>query len=226
MKEKINFQILKRQILLMPEKIKRSEEILRLLDDDAVNFAEKNFGYTLPAIQEMKKAEVKTCLPLTKHLREAGIRPFTCHSVIKYQKKVKGDVGRPCLIVGIILFFLSCIFCIGFFCFHTGILSIISSLLFIICFFAGISNIVIAKSGRWEDVPFDHSYILVVPSFALKTVKEIKTRCNTAIFFISGLQSPYYKKIISPFLIVKAGNEQYYLEVWNEPNNFYQQRPI
>ena len=69
-------------------------------------------------------------------------------------------------------------------------------------------------SKEWKRVPLK-GYRRFVPKSAVLTALEIKTRCPNADVLVEELvKSDVVTK--DPFLIVSLGDEEYYVEVWNE----------
>lgn len=77
-------------------------------------------------------------------------------------------------------------------------------------------------SAKWKREPLG-SYSSPIPEFALQTAVDLKRRCPIAEFYVDELTVE--KRVLDPFLVVRCGGQQYFLEVWNEPR-FQQKRSV
>lgn len=64
-----------------------------------------------------------------------------------------------------------------------------------------------------------------IPAYALQTAVDLKKEMPDASLSVVALESNFYKLCHDPFLVATAGNQSFYIEVWNEPG-YLQQREI
>ena len=81
------------------------------------------------------------------------------------------------------------------------------------------------KKGRrvveWIRYPLGKDYAKPIPRFALDNITEVHQRLPEAKFFVEELTFSTRARtrlVIDPFLIVTLGTEQYYTDVWDEPD--------
>lgn len=67
------------------------------------------------------------------------------------------------------------------------------------------------------------SYTRPIPEFALQSALDIKKRCPDAEFVVESFEQQ--AQVADPFLIVHAGGEEFYIEVWAE-HSYKQQREV
>jgi hypothetical protein len=68
------------------------------------------------------------------------------------------------------------------------------------------------SSTVWQRKPLD-KYDGMVPEFALQRALDIKAECPKAKFTVDALT-----KVPDPFLVVTLGDEEFYVDVWLEPD--------
>lgn len=71
----------------------------------------------------------------------------------------------------------------------------------------------IGRESKWEKFHID-MYPRPIPEHVLNKAIQIKERLPSVDFFVDELRS---NRIPDPFLLVKLGREEYYIEVWDEP---------
>ncbi len=72
--------------------------------------------------------------------------------------------------------------------------------------------------GQWRRTAFKE-YEEPVPTFAVSTAVELKERLPDAEFFVEKFEEGrYVKRVRDPFLVMEAGGQTFYLEVWQEPD--------
>lgn len=77
--------------------------------------------------------------------------------------------------------------------------------------------------ASWELTSL-RGYRRAVPEFVLQTALDIQEKCPAVEFFVDELRSER-ERVVDPFLVAKLGNQNFYLEVWNEPE-YRQQREV
>jgi hypothetical protein len=68
--------------------------------------------------------------------------------------------------------------------------------------------------AKWELLPL-YVYNQDVPEFVLAKALDIKEKLPTAEFYIDQLRID--EVYVDPFLVVKDGEEMFWIEVWDEP---------
>lgn len=68
--------------------------------------------------------------------------------------------------------------------------------------------------SRWLLIPISR-YKSMVPEFVLRKAVQIKEACPTALIYVDALKVNT-RPFPDPFLVVKLGNEKYWVDVWDE----------
>ncbi len=209
--------------------LERKAVLVRAVDQDSLGLreslaaeAEDVLGYT-----KLKAdiAQSKQTSALTQTLHRLGIMPFSPESVAAYKKQIAfGNspsfaIRHPQItefIIGLSLL----VFVLSFGNSFTGwFISVYVGLAAIALMVLGLSVMLImiektddGTGGEWKLVPLK-GYERAVPEFAIQRAVQLKKELPTAEIFIDE----YIAKKVDPFLVVKHGEEQFYIDVWDEP---------
>jgi hypothetical protein len=209
---------------------------LRLLEHEPIAVEDPTLELNLELAEEAAKllgyAKLKQTVvakngigDLSRALRELDIQPFSRESVERYKAEAPDDAD----LADVPRFFkrrrtLACIFpwliplcvilsAIGtaggwFISWKVGLASLVVSIVILakICEF---DDRLAALFLRWERVGLAE-YQEAVPLYVLRKAIDIKKRVPDAEFYIE-------QRAKDPFLIVKHGGEEHYIEVWREP---------
>ncbi len=156
---------------------------------------------------------------ISKVFQKLDIKPFKKELVEKYKNKM--EVGyRNLFISGVVLSVLSGLVSIMLGMFYGNAWFLVGLVLSIIV--GNICGNFISYNKEWEKIVINN-FTSPIPEFALQTALDINTELPYCIIYIDSLFQK--AKPLDPFLVVKYGDEDYYLEVWNEPK-FNQKREV
>lgn len=196
-------------LALMKQKGELADKVNKLLGYNMLGFTKK--------VKELGNA-----------LYELDIKPFSPSSVKKYKVKMLHTKHRDKVkwqSLGAAMIVIAVAILPGFYeLFHKApvlgetlswILAI-SSLITGICMLAHAADF--RSQNEWRRISLA-GYDEDVPEFALMRAVQIKEKVPAASFTVEYLvhTESYQPKTVDPFLIVSLGDEQYYIDVWNEP---------
>lgn len=188
------------------------------------------------AVQIQREFEEKTRIgkennELINALLKLDIVPFSKDSVELYKTQAVKDARKvlvklnpiketmPMVLVLILMLSLGSIIVLGI----LNILGFISNspVLIALATFVGstvgfVFSINSLKTFEWTNTEIKH-YQQPIPEFVLNKALQIKEKVPNAQFFIEHLEEKY-----DPFLKVKHGNLDLYIEVWDEPKFEFQ----
>lgn len=176
---------------------------------------------------------LKSKISLQQTLADLGIHPFTASSVQRYKEKcerkantrlaeISACVAGIAVIVwlGALMVLLGCVFA------GAAAGAFYSAVTFVIAVAVSIAGgILAAQTGlerKWKMTEIAN-YAKPIPTYALQTAVDVTQSCPPARFYVCSLKQE--QTVLDPFLVVRAGGEEYYLEVWNEPG-FNEEREV
>lgn len=192
-------------------KCQEPEEQLKEIHKELSEEAYKLLGYH-QALSESKGTDALTAMTA------AGFFPFEASSVeaykdkilmraTAYRRKIGASLWLAALILGVaILYYVRIQHDSGAYGMYivVGILAITGTVWY--CSFG---------EWCWKLREFKN-YEKPIPYHALETAVEVKKLCPTAEFYVEELVNDY-TPYPDPFLVVRAGNKNFHLEVWDEP---------
>ena len=216
--------VLERQAVALPDFDRGEREIRFALDRES----RKVLGSTVLTPEEQ-------AFYLSLALSDLGIRPYTKESVAAYQREMGTRANRkideefarrkhrkywrvaPALWGSAILWLLIGILLVPL---NTwvgnwkGALVVIPAV--ILAFFGVGATTPMSRPKRWTwqiEMTRDHGG--AIPTFAVQSALAIEKRVPWARFSIEELSRERISR--DPFLVVSAGDERHYIEVWDEP---------
>lgn len=172
------------------------------------------------ALQKRKKS-----LTTREVLNNAETRPFTKESVEKYKREITEQANPRFLLLHNVA---RVMFNVGMFgiilCFGPALLGWFISWKIGLAFVGGLvafAAITTSLEGRatkypgsWKVTPLK-GYAEPVPEFVLHQAIKLKEGLPDAEFFVH--QFVQNEKVLDPFLVVRHGDEEHFIAVWNEP---------
>lgn len=201
-------------------------------EQDLVDFTE----LAVAAKQQLGYRVLANAQPLFAAMAELGIKPFSLASVEAYKRKMVFWTNLKNLIATLSILFCRIALAISI---VGGVLSFVIGGIWTIfapipewCLwwfgasligFVGAGLVELYRDGedlfwryaQWNKTPI-YKYPEFIPEFAVQTAVDLKEKCPEAYFYIEELRIEGYP-ILDPFLVVKHGDLEYHLEVWNEP---------
>lgn len=172
------------------------------------------------ALQKRKKF-----LSTREVLDKAGTRPFTKESVEKYKQEITKQANPRFLFlhsVARVAFHISMfgiLVCFGpallgwFISSKIGLASI-GGLVGFIVIMSLLEGLATKYPGSWKVTPLK-GYAEPVPEFVLLQAVKLKEVLPDVEFFVH--QFVQNKKVLDPFLVVRHGDEEHFIAVWDEP---------
>lgn len=188
-------------------------------DPDLPKRAATLLGYEL--LQAKERA-----IALRQALVELKVMPFTAKSVKTYKEAVSRETNRSVSVLKHeFLFGLSCLYYYGFLLAVGPALlgwivawqvTAVGAVAALACYLGGkhLDGVEVRLFGRWRMNPLK-GYPTAVPQFVLKQAIAIEERCPGTTFLVDEFVRG--DSVLDPFLVARAGEEEYYIAVWDEP---------
>lgn len=166
-------------------------------------------------------------IALRQVLIELKVMPFTAKSVKKYKETVRQKTNMSVsALKHQFLFGLNCLYHYGFLLavgptvlgwIYAWQVSAVAFATGLLCFLGGqhLDGVEVSLFGKWRVNPLK-GYPTAMPQFVLTQAIAIEERCPGTLFLVDEFVQG--NKVLDPFLVVRAGEEEHYIAVWDEPS--------
>ncbi len=190
------------------------------LDAEFLRQCKEQLNYTLPT-QVMIDNEQRT--KVLGVLREIGLPPFDEKTVEQYKMRQRFLFATPkyywqcvfSLMVIVLAIPAICVMCGASWVYLWWCMPVV----ILVGVIGVVANCAAVEDWKWSwyNLPV---YSRPIPTFALQTAMDVKQRLDALdikhSFAIYMLER--HARAADPFLVLNAGNHEYYIEVWNEPS--------
>lgn len=188
-------------------------------DPDLPNRAATLLGYE--ALQSREQA-----IALRQGLIELKLMPFTSGSVEQYKEAVSQQTNaNVSTLIDVWQFILNRVYGwainlsagpAAFGWIFAWQISAVAAVVWLLSYVGKmhLNGVEVRLFGRWRVKPLK-GYETAVPQFVLTQAIAIAARCPGAQFFVDEFVRN--GEVLDPFLIVRAGQEEHYIAVWDEP---------